>query len=338
MNAPNRLNTLSRWMTLLAAILLPAVMLQPIWRIVLTAPQYPEGLVLQIWANRLNGDVEIINGLNHYIGMRTLHTEDFIEFKILPYLIISLSVLALLVIIINRRFLLHVYAVVFILVSLISLADFYRWTYDYGHHLDPTAPIQVPGMSYQPPLIGYKTLLNFTALSLPDVGGYLYILCGMLIVGAAIREYLIRRKQPIPETAAAALLLLYMTSCSPQPRPINYGFDQCSACRMTIMDERFAGELVTTTGKIYTFDDPLCVVDFLRNGLPANEQVHAVYFTDFAGKHHLEMAEKGVFLKSDAFRSPMNGNIAFLTDPDTARLLQQRFGAVKIDWNEWLHR
>ena len=43
------------------------------------------------------------------------------------------------------------------------MVDFYLWEYEYGHNLDPTAPIQVPGMSYQPPLIGYKMLLNFGA-------------------------------------------------------------------------------------------------------------------------------------------------------------------------------
>ena len=59
----------------------------PMWRIELEAPQYPEGLVLQLHANKIGGDVDIINGLNHYIGMKTLHTEDFIEFTILPYII-----------------------------------------------------------------------------------------------------------------------------------------------------------------------------------------------------------------------------------------------------------
>ena len=50
------------------------------WRIELEAPQYPEGLVLQLHANKIGGDVDIINGLNHYIGMATLHTENFFEF------------------------------------------------------------------------------------------------------------------------------------------------------------------------------------------------------------------------------------------------------------------
>ena len=68
------------------------VLFVPMWRIELDAPQYPEGLMMQIYPNKLGGNVDIINGLNHYIGMKTLHDEDFIEFKILPSIIIFFSV------------------------------------------------------------------------------------------------------------------------------------------------------------------------------------------------------------------------------------------------------
>src|SRR6186713_2390563 len=80
---------LTGWMRMamaLCGIALAVAIFQPVWRIELTAPQYPEGLVLQIFANKLGGDVAIVNGLNHYIGMRTLHEADFPEFKILPYI------------------------------------------------------------------------------------------------------------------------------------------------------------------------------------------------------------------------------------------------------------
>jgi copper chaperone NosL len=69
----------------------------PIWRIDLDAPQYPEGLAMLIYSNALGGDVEIINGLNHYIGMQTLHAENFIEFTVLPYIIGAFALLCLLV-------------------------------------------------------------------------------------------------------------------------------------------------------------------------------------------------------------------------------------------------
>jgi copper chaperone NosL len=53
-----------------------------------------------------------------------------------------------------------------------GLVDFYLWEYDYGHDLNPKAAIKIPGMSYQPPLIGSKQLLNMRTSSWPHVGGW----------------------------------------------------------------------------------------------------------------------------------------------------------------------
>ena len=92
-----------RILVAIAAIMLSGAIFLPIWRIELSAPQYPEGLALQIYANALAGDVDVINGLNHYIGMKTLHTEDFIEFTILPYIIGAFVVLGLFVAFINKK-------------------------------------------------------------------------------------------------------------------------------------------------------------------------------------------------------------------------------------------
>lgn len=83
----SKISTLSKAILLLVMGLLVSSIFVPMWRIELSAPQYPEGLVLQLHANKIGGDVDIINGLNHYIGMKTLHKEDFIEFTVLPYII-----------------------------------------------------------------------------------------------------------------------------------------------------------------------------------------------------------------------------------------------------------
>lgn len=168
--------------TVLSSLLMVAVLFFPMWRIELNAPQYPEGLVLEIWADHLGGNVEIINGLNHYIGMRTLHVEDFPEFKILPWIMIGFAALGLIVLFANKRSIYNAWFYLFIVISVVSMIDFYRWEYDYGHELNPDAPIKVPGMSYQPPLIGYKKLLNFGAYSIPDTGGWFFVAAGVLLL------------------------------------------------------------------------------------------------------------------------------------------------------------
>ena len=92
------MNTFSKssvLMLILAGICILLAIVFPIWRIELDAPQYPEGLALHIYANKMGGDVDIINGLNHYIGMKTIHAEEFIEFTVLPYIIVFFGLWAL---------------------------------------------------------------------------------------------------------------------------------------------------------------------------------------------------------------------------------------------------
>lgn len=173
----------------LIVLLLIISLFVPLWRIELAAPQYPEGLVLLIYPNKLGGDAAIINGLNHYIGMETLHAENFIEFSVLQYIIGGYALLMLLVLFAKKQILYYGYTVLFVLFGIIAMIDFWRWEYNYGHHLDPNAAIKVPGMTYQPPLIGYKQLLNFGAYSIPDIGGWMFIAVGCILLMGCIKEY-----------------------------------------------------------------------------------------------------------------------------------------------------
>ena len=70
-----------------------------------------------------------------------------------------------------------------------ALIDFYLWGYDYGHNLNPEAPIKIEGMAYQPPLIGTKVLLNFTAFSGPYIGGWIFIGVGVILAGLIVYEW-----------------------------------------------------------------------------------------------------------------------------------------------------
>ncbi|WP_312791917.1 hypothetical protein [Sphingobacterium sp.] len=183
------MSALHRILLILSGLALVAVIFLPIWRIELDAAQYPEGLELQIYSNKLAGQVDIINGLNHYIGMKTLHAEDFIEFAVLPYLIVFFALAFLITGFLRNSKLLYGLFFCFLLFGIAAMVDFYLWEYNYGHELDPSAPIKVPGMSYQPPLIGYKQLLNFGAYSIPDIGGWIFILCGVILAYCTLQEW-----------------------------------------------------------------------------------------------------------------------------------------------------
>lgn len=181
------------------AAALALVYLLPLWHIGLKAPQYPEGLGLYIAVNRIVGekpqDLNSINNLNHYIGMKRIVPESIPELRLMPLCLGALIGLGLLAAAWGRRGLIYVWVGLFLAGALAGLADFYRWGYDYGHHLDPEAIIKIPGMSYQPPLLGSKQLLNFHATSWPASGGL--ILIAALSVGAwlALREF--RASHPV---------------------------------------------------------------------------------------------------------------------------------------------
>jgi copper chaperone NosL len=199
---------LSRWVVAAASMALLAVFVTPLWRIDLIAPQYPEGIGLRIWIDKVTGfkpnDLNSLNGLNHYIGMRAIVPESIPELQLMPQLLAGAIVAGLLVALIGRRPVLYVWAVLFTLGAVAGLADFWKWGYEYGHELDPHAAIKVPGMSYQPPLIGSKQLLNFHATSWPGLGGWIAMLAVGAVVTVAVLEWR-RAKTPAPAAMARRL-------------------------------------------------------------------------------------------------------------------------------------
>ncbi len=182
------LKPISRVLVAVAALLMVSAYFVPLWQILMWAPQYPEGLEMDIWINNITGDVKIISALNHYIGMKHIEVEMFPEFTYMIYIVAFLIGFGLLAAIINRRVMLWSFIGLLLLTGIAALVDFWLWGYDYGHNLDPTAAIVVPGMSYQPPLIGTKQLLNFTAFSGPDIGGWIFVASALISIAALIVE------------------------------------------------------------------------------------------------------------------------------------------------------
>jgi copper chaperone NosL len=189
------LKPISRVLIALASILMVSAYYVPLWQILMWAPQYPEGLEMDIWINNITGDVKIISALNHYIGMKHIEVEMFPEFTYMIYIVAFLIAFGLLTALINKRIVLWVFVSLLVVTGIAALVDFWLWGYDYGHNLDPTAAIIVPGMSYQPPLIGTKQLLNFTAFSGPDIGGWIFLAAALLAIGVLGFEiYISKRK------------------------------------------------------------------------------------------------------------------------------------------------
>lgn len=190
------MKNLSRVLMFIASMLMLLLFAFPIWNITLEAPQYPEGIKMYIWINKITGSDEFtlqnVNILNHYIGMKAITPESIPELTYFPYIIIGLTILGVVFAIIGKKILYLVWSLLLMVLGALGIYDFYLWEYDYGHNLNPTAQIKIPGMSYQPPLLGEKQLLNFLAKSYPDVGTYAMILASIIAFVAFMIVY--RRK------------------------------------------------------------------------------------------------------------------------------------------------
>ncbi len=335
---------ISRILIALSSLSMLATFYLPLWQIQLWAPQYPEGLNMKIWHNHLSGAFDIINGLNHYIGMRLIKEEMFPELKYIGILIGIYIAIGLLTAITNKLSMLKIYTITGITYGVAALYDFYRWGYDYGHNLDPHAAIQVPGMSYQPPVVGYKNLLNFTAYSGPDHGGWIIVIAS--IVAVSVLVYTIwsnKKSNPIKSKSqkekfqvATLFILLCLGSCgTSQPAPIRLGKDECTNCKMIITDPRFGAEIITKTNKLFKFDDVNCLNNYIKNNEKIQSQINHIYFVDYGNESGFVLANEAFYLQSEEIKSPMGSAVAAFSNQqqltETASKLTQ---SKAITWNE----
>ena len=329
----------SRLLSTLGAVALIVSLYVPLWRIELDAPQYPEGLSLQIYPSKIGGDVDIINGLNHYIGMQTLHASNFIEFTILPYIIGLYALFILSTLMIKSKKYLYIVFGAFVLFGIIAMADFWRWEYDYGHNLDPNAAIKVPGMSYQPPLIGFKQLLNFGAYSIPDIGGWLFIGCGLLLLIAVLNETgTLSRIFPGSKTTLIVTgIILFSGACTPRgPVNIQLNKDECGYCKMTITELRFAGELITAKNRVYKFDDIKCLKKYISENAELTSS--SVWISDYTKPGTWINLDSAVLLRSEMIKSPMGGSVAAYADETEATPDATLWKVPFISWKDYLQQ
>ena len=170
-----------------AAVLILVAHFLPLWNLTMFAPQYPDGLRLDIYDHALAGgnkgqDIKEINVLNHYIGMHDLAAEDFTEFKWMPFVLGGLALLFLRGVVLGTAKELLDASVLFFYFGAFSLWSFGSKLYLYGHDLSPNAAVKVPG--FMPPMFGYEKIANFEVYSYPKPGTYVMGAVVVMLLGA----------------------------------------------------------------------------------------------------------------------------------------------------------
>jgi hypothetical protein len=172
-----------------AAILIIISIFLPYWSLVLHAPQYPKGLVVNAYINHLAGDVQEIDSLNHYIGMRPLGEAAQLERSISVFAISALALLVLAAVFIHSPWaaLLSLPAV---LLPPVFLADLYFWLNHFGQNLDPRAALSNSVDPFTPTILGEGIIGQFKTVAYADFGLLLASAASLLIL---VGLYLQRR-------------------------------------------------------------------------------------------------------------------------------------------------
>jgi copper chaperone NosL len=183
----SRLGLAPRLLLLCAALLVGITLLLPLWNLTMFAPQYGDGLRMDIYSHELKGgrngqDIKEINLLNHYIGMHDLSNEDFTEFKWMPFALGALALLMLRAAVHGSMSSLVDAVVLFLYFGAFSLWSFAHKMYTYGHNLAPGAPVKVP--PFTPPIFGYQQIANFEVYSYPRAGTYVLLAAALALLAA----------------------------------------------------------------------------------------------------------------------------------------------------------
>lgn len=307
----------------------------PLWNIELYAPQYPEGLFLSIWIDKISGDVQSVNTLNHYVGMQKIDAKSIPELAYMPGILAFLYILAGVAAVIGKRWALGIWYAIFASLGSLGLWDFYRWEYEYGHNISAHAPIKIPGMEFQPPFLGSKEMLNITAYSLPDIGGWLLFAVGIIGILPFLPVVFRSKFGPVSSVQAKTAFLflftfvLFNSAClsDKKPEPIHLGHDHCHTCKMTITDGRFGAEVILKTGKTYKFDALNCLMEYIKE----KPEVENVFLVDFFSPGQFVKAEETYTMEYPAIHGPMGSTmlttsqaekLADLAKPGKAEILR----------------
>lgn len=179
------LNMTSRILLVIAALVVAASLWFPLWQLHLEAPQYEEGLRLDVYAWKIEGgrngtDLNEINTLNHYIGMKPIRQADFTEMQVMPFMIGLFILLALRAVVFGQISSVIDLLAITIYFGLFSIGAFYYRLYHYGHTLDPQAAMSVK--PFTPLLLGTQKIANFTQSSYPQAGTYILSAFTLLLI------------------------------------------------------------------------------------------------------------------------------------------------------------
>ena len=126
-------------------------------------------------------------------------------------------------------------------------------------------------------------------------------------------------------------LSILLSACTVEPREVHYGEDACEHCKMIVVNQQYAAELVSDKGKVFIFDSIECLISY------------QTFYSDVAFAHtmvtpistpgELRNASECMFLRTEALPSPMGAYLSAVL-PERAELLKEKYNAELYTWEE----
>ena len=178
-----------RWLFFAAAVLVAAAAWLPYWGFVMSAPQYPdESLVLNVSHRGIGGDVQEVETLQQYIGVRFPQHLDELE-VMMPAMLGLAALLAIAGIAgssLTGRLIRWASVGLFVTLLGFCVITMQRHLYAVGHERDRDAPITAI-KDFTPRLLGPTKVGNFTVWSFPHVGGLALVVAMSLAAFGSVK-------------------------------------------------------------------------------------------------------------------------------------------------------
>jgi hypothetical protein len=185
----------------LAAFLLLVSIFLPYWTLLLKAPQFPDGLRISAYVNRLAGDVVELEGLNHYVGLGSFEDGAVLERSVAIAAVLVLGGLLAAAILFHSRWVI-LFTLPALMFPLVFIADLQWWLWRYGHNLDSSAPFADAVGEFTPPIFGAAEIAQFDTLALPGWG---FVLAALASIITAVGLWYHRKAyKPLVEQMTAA--------------------------------------------------------------------------------------------------------------------------------------
>jgi copper chaperone NosL len=166
---------------MLGALLLIISIFLPYWSMTMQAPQYPRGLRVEVFVNRLEGDMREIDSLNHYLGMPSLDEGGQLERTLSIYAIVSLALMLMAGVFVHNRWA-GVLALPLLGYPIVFLADLWWILYTYGQSIDPTSPLGSAIEPFVPPLLGEGVIGQFRTVASLEIGFYIVLVAVAVVL------------------------------------------------------------------------------------------------------------------------------------------------------------